>query len=81
MKKIFTNKNFIQKVIIAIIIMILFTFSVPTRAQADVGGVLLGPIFDLFSSIGDVILAGLNAFLVDGEFTPDGRKLFLYSIS
>ena len=46
MKKIFTNKNFIQKVIIAIIIMILFTFSVP------------------------------NAFLVDGEFTPDGRKLF-----
>ena len=62
--------------IIAIIIMLLFTFSVPTRAQADPGGVLLGPVFDLFSSIGDVILAGLNAFLVDGEFTPDGRKLF-----
>ena len=56
--------------------MLLFTFSVPTRAQADPGGVLLGPVFDLFSSIGDVILAGLNAFLVDGEFTPDGRKLF-----
>ena len=76
MKKIFTNKNFIQKVIIAIVIMLLFTFSVLTRVQADVGGVLLGPIFDLLSSIGDVILAGLNAFLVDGEFTPDGRKFF-----
>ena len=56
--------------------MLLFTFSVPTRVQADVGGVLLGPIFDLLSSIGDVILAGLNAFLVDGEFTPDGRRFF-----
>ena len=76
MKKLFTNKNFIQKVIIAIVIMLLFTFSVPTRVQADPGGVLLGPIFDLLSSIGDVILAGLNAFLVDGEFTPDGRRFF-----
>lgn len=73
MKKLFTNKNFIQKAMIAIVIVLLFTFAVPTRSSADVGGVLLGPIFDLLSSIGDVILAGLNAFLVDGEFTPDGR--------
>lgn len=76
MKKLFTNKNFIQKVIIAIVIMLLVTFSVPTRSSADPGGVLLGPVFDLLSSIGDVFLAGLNAFLVDGEFTPDGRKFF-----
>lgn len=73
MKKLFTNKNFIQKAIIAIVIVLLFTFAVPTYSRADVGGVLLGPVFDLFSSIGDVFLAGLNAFLVDGEFVPDGR--------
>lgn len=76
MKKLFTNKNFIQKAIIAIVIILLFTFCVPTRANADVGGVLLGPIFDLLSSIGDAILAGLNAFLVNGEFIPDNESLF-----
>lgn len=76
MKKLFTNKNFIQKTIIAIVIMLLCTFAVPIHSQADVGGVLLGPIFDLFSSIGDAILAGLNAFLVDGEFIPDDREHF-----
>ena len=76
MEKLFTNKNFIQKTIIAIVIMLLFSFAVPTYSRADVGGVLLGPVFDLLSFIGDVILGGLNAFLVDGEFTPDGRKLF-----
>ena len=76
MRRLFTNKNFIQKAIIAIIIMLLCTFCVPTYSRADVGGVLLGPIFDLFSSIGDVILAGLNAFLVDGEFIPDDGSIF-----
>lgn len=76
MIKLLTNKNFIQKMMIAIVIVLLFTFTVPKRASADVGGVLLGPVIDLFSSIGDAILAGLNSFFVDGEFIPDNRRYF-----
>ena len=76
MYKLFTKNNFIKKVFIIIIAVLLMTFGVPTYSKADVGGVLLGPIFDLLSSIGDVVLAGLNAFFVDGEFTPAGGDIF-----
>lgn len=49
----FTNKGVVQKTIIAIVIVILTTFSVPAPVQADWGGKLLSPIFLFFTAIAD----------------------------
>ena len=86
-----TSKGLTQKIIIAIVILILFNFVVPTYSSAtdpDVpaqdqqihgdtddkgketdgsfGGVLLGPVIDLFVGLFDSILAGLQFFMYDG---------------
>ena len=46
MKKLM-NKNFVQKIVIAILIVLSFNFVVPTFSHAaDFGGVLFGPIID-----------------------------------
>lgn len=76
MKKLFTNKNFIQKTIIAIVIVLLFTFAVPVRSSADPGGVLIGPIVDLVAFVGDVFLAACNMFLVDGTMQQEGGAFY-----
>lgn len=41
MRKLFTKSNFIQRVIIAIVTVILLNFAVPIRSSAGPGGVLL----------------------------------------
>lgn len=64
--KTFTNKKVIQKVIIAIVIVLLFNFIVPSYSQASFGGVLLGPVIDLVAGIGDAIFAALQYFMYDG---------------
>lgn len=86
-----TSKGLTQKIIIAIVILILFNFVVPIYSSAtdlDVpdqdqqiyentdnkgketdgsfGGVLLGPVIDLFVGLFDSILAGLQFFMYDG---------------
>lgn len=68
MKKILSNKNFIQKILISMIIVVLCTFAIPTRSQAGIGGILLNPIVDLLGTIADVFPGALQAFLVDGNF-------------
>ena len=51
---IFTNKNLILKIVIALVIVILFNFSAPTMSQAvTIGGVLFEPIKDLVLTIAD----------------------------
>ena len=65
--KIFTNKKIVQKIIIAILIVLSFNFITPTYSQADVGGVLMGPIIDFISGIGDAILSALQFFMYDGN--------------
>lgn len=65
MKKI-TSKKGIQKIVIAILIVLSFNFAVPNYSQADFGGVLLGPIIDFFAGIGDAILSALQYFMYDG---------------
>lgn len=70
--KIFTNKNVIQKVIITILIVLSFNFIVPNYSQADFGGVLMGPVIDLLSGIGDVVLSALQFFMYDGEISVAG---------
>ncbi len=83
MKKIFTNKNFIQKIIISIIIVLLFSFSVPVKSQASLGGMLLDPLFDLVGTIFDVVTGALQMFLVDGGFGEgdDGGLLNIFMVS
>ena len=74
--KIFTNKKVVQKVIIAIIIVLSFNFIVPNFSQADVvgdvGGVLLGPIIDFIAGIGDAVLSALQYFMYDGNVSIAG---------
>lgn len=68
MKKL-TNKNFIQKRVIAILIVLTFNFTVPTVSNADFGGTLLSPLIDLVASIGDTCLSALHWMLNGGERT------------
>ena len=51
--KIFTDKSVTQKIIIALVIVILTTFSVPTSVQADVGGKLASPVINLIVALFD----------------------------
>lgn len=51
--KIITNKKIVQKIIIAIVIVILTTFCVPVQSQADVGGKLMNPIVQLVTALFD----------------------------
>ena len=68
MKRIMSN-NLIQKIIIGICIVVSFNFVTPTYAKADFGGVLMGPLIDLVSGIGDAVLAALQYFMFDGNVT------------
>ena len=73
--KIFTNKNLILKIVIALVFVILFNFCAPTISRAgffeEVGGTLVEPLVELFIAIGDAamnliqnLLFGLNDSLV-----------------
>ena len=65
MKRI-TSKNKMQKIIIAIVIVLSFNFIIPNYSRADWGGVLVGPIIDFVAGIGDAVLAALQYFMYDG---------------
>lgn len=70
MRKLVNGKKCTQMILIVIIAMLIFNFIIPNYSQADAGGVLLKPITDLFSLLGDAICGALQMFLVDGEFFP-----------
>ena len=70
--KTFTNKNVIHKIVITILIVLSFNFIAPNYSQADFGGVLMGPIIDLLSGIGDVVLSALQYFMYDGDISLSG---------
>lgn len=70
--KIFTKKKTVQKIIIAILIVLSFNFLAPTYSQADFGGVLMGPIIDFVSKLFDAILASLQYFMYDGATNTGG---------
>lgn len=80
MKKLITKNKILQKTVISIIIVLLLSFAVPVRSQAGIGGVLLDPLFDLVGTIFDVVVGGLQAFLVDGQMdnSDDGGILNLF---
>ena len=62
MKKLM-DKNFIQKTVIAILIVLSFNFVMPTFSSAGFGGVLMGPVIDLIAGLGDSVMALLQYFM------------------
>lgn len=64
-----TSKSKIQKIVIVIIIVMSFNFIAPTYSRAGFGGVLMGPIIDFLSSMGDAVLSALQYFMYDGNIT------------
>ena len=69
MKKLM-NKNFIQKIVIAILIVLSFNFVVPTFSHAaDFGGVLFGPIIDLLAAIPDACIGLMQVLFLNGEYS------------
>ena len=69
MKKLM-NKNFVQKTIIAILIVLSFNFVVPTFSHAaDFGGVLFGPIIDLLAAIPDACIGLMQVLFLNGEYS------------
>lgn len=67
--KIFTDKSVTQKIIIALVIVILTTFSVPTPVQADWGGKLMSPILNLIVALFDGV-QHLLEYAMLGETSP-----------
>lgn len=56
--KLFTNKNLIQKLIIAIVAVTLLNFCIaPMQVKASIGGTLAKPIRDLAVTIGDALIS------------------------
>ncbi len=70
--KLFTNKNIIQKIIIAIVIVVLINFIAPNAimAETDFGGVLFTPIQYLVLGLGDAVMY-FASVSVTGEFGVD----------
>lgn len=54
--KILQKQNLFQKIVIMLIFLILFNFTVPTYSQADLGGLLLSPFKEFVLIIGDGIM-------------------------
>ncbi len=67
--KIFSNKNLIQKIIIAFVCVFLFNFCVaPTQVHAGIGGTLFAPVRTLVTFLADVVVM-LVQFCFTGEMT------------
>lgn len=62
--KLFTNKGLLQKIAIVLIVIILFSFTVPQVSQASIGGKLFKPVVFLFGGLGDAIIGGLQHFMM-----------------
>ncbi len=64
--KLFTNKGFIKKIIIAILLVMSFNFVSPTISQASFGGALFEPISQLIVGVSDSIIMLLQ-YLFTGD--------------
>ena len=67
--EIFTNKSLVLKIVIALVIVILFNFCVPTLSHAGVGGTLLGPIVDLLVAVGDGAMLIIQSLIVGFDYS------------
>lgn len=65
--KFLTNKSIIQKIVISILFVILFSFVVPVRVEAgfwNLGFDLLKEVSHLIAGIGDVVVRSNESFYV-----------------
>ena len=53
-----------QKIIASIMVVITCTFAVPNFSQADFGGKLFSPVVSLFAALGDVVIGGLQYWML-----------------
>ncbi len=51
--KVITNKKIVQKIVIAIVIVILTTFCIPIQSHADAGGKIMNPLIQLVAALFD----------------------------
>lgn len=70
--KFFTNKKSTQKIIIALITVIMLNFCVPMRSYCtsqwgDVGGKLLKEVVQFVVAVGDVVVGALNHFMLGAD--------------
>jgi len=68
--KVFTNKKIKNKIIGALLVIMLFNFIMPTRVRADdsgggLGGALLQPILDLLVVLGDGVMGLIHHSIYD----------------
>lgn len=64
--KFFENKKFFQKMIIAVLIVMIFTFvfSCKVQAKSEIGGKLLKPVVSLITSLGDGLMDVIHNALI-----------------
>lgn len=69
--KFLTNKSIIQKIVISILFVILFSFVVPVRVEAagfwDLGFDLLKEVSHLIAGLGDVVTRSNESFYVRND--------------
>ena len=77
--KFFTNKKVTQKIIIALVTVIVLNFCIPIKAQAnwftDVSGDLLQELVLLLDALGDIVMGALNKFMLGTEKIYDSAML------
>ena len=67
--KFFTKKNVVQKIVIAIVFIILFNFCIPSRSYAwDPLGDLAREFIQFIASIGDLFMGAFNKFMLGANF-------------
>ena len=71
--KLLAKKSFLQKTIIAILLVICINFIVPSYSHADLGGILSDPFADFFCSIGDAIINVLQRCMM-GEWGASFKR-------
>ena len=77
--KIFTNNRKNQKFIIVLIMIVILNFSIPNYSQAwgfgDIAGDLLKELIQLIASLGDIVMGGLNHFMLGTDKTLTSSML------
>ncbi len=58
------HKQKMQKIIATLLILVTCTFAVPNFSQADFGGKLFSPVVNLFAALGDVVIGGLQHWML-----------------
>lgn len=66
------NSNRIQKMVIAIVMILVLNFSIPSYVHAGIGGMLMNPAVDLFSTIADAFV-----YVLEWSMTGDAPTLFM----